>query len=288
MGINMRNLVTPNFDDINCFINIANSKRDTGIRECLLSLEASIEYYYTDYVTKGSTKRLHELTPQYDGDLNGEKIMEKNSLLHCYNRSTNNLSEMKVKIKELQDTSILDICQYCGINSPKTFDHYFPKQKFPEFCIFAKNLIPCCWECNKNKTEIWIEDGNRKILNLYYDTITDKRYLYADIQFRNNNPVAIYQLIQNGIDDNYFNLIKSHFEELDLLKRYSDRSSTEIGTIRDSIKNISNIIPDTDIKLILGAQADAERANKGQNYWKGALVDAISSSDEFFDWLLTN
>jgi hypothetical protein len=43
-----------------------------------------------------------------------------------------------------------NVCPMCGSLKTGTGDHYFPKDDFPEFAIYSKNLIPAC-DCNSQR-----------------------------------------------------------------------------------------------------------------------------------------
>lgn len=284
----MRNLVIPNWYDIYNFELIVNSKKDEEMKNCLLNLKVYIEDYYIEYVNKCVTNDLHNLMPHYNGRLDNIRENEKNCLLHCY-KSTNDLSEMKKKIMENQDNETMGFCQYCGINSPNSFDHYAPKEKFPEYCILPKNLIPCCRECNGKKSSIWIQYGNRKIINFYYDKIPDEILLYSKILYEDDIPIALFELkYKDHINKYFFNLIQSHFQILNLYRRYTERSTSEISLIKEMIVyfyNDDKLTEDLVIKY-LNNHASSMRKNRGKNYWKAALYNGLSSSDAFIQNIL--
>ena len=43
------------------------------------------------------------------------------------------------------------VCPFCMISEPTTMDQYFSESEYPEYIIFAPNLIPCCSHCNSVK-----------------------------------------------------------------------------------------------------------------------------------------
>src|ERR1700752_4045329 len=115
-------------------------------------------------------------------------------LKRCYSKSAS-LSNLKKRIKKRQNVLLRAECQYCNIGEPNTFDHYLPKADFPEFSALSINLIPCCSKCNTNKDQHWLlPNGNRKIINYYYDTLPTVNYLDCIIVYKNNIPKAEFTL----------------------------------------------------------------------------------------------
>ena len=45
------------------------------------------------------------------------------------------------------------ICAYCLIRPANEVDHFLPKNEYPEYSLFAKNLLPICSKCNKNRKQ---------------------------------------------------------------------------------------------------------------------------------------
>ena len=72
-----------------------------------------------------------------------------------------------------------NVCPMCGSLKTGTLDHLFPKDDYPCFAVYSKNLVPAC-DCNsKRKTNL--TDGNKRILHPYYDLFLDQRLLSCTI-----------------------------------------------------------------------------------------------------------
>lgn len=72
-----------------------------------------------------------------------------------------------------------NVCPMCGSLKTGTLDHLFPKDDYPCFSVYSKNLVPAC-DCNsKRKTNL--TDGNKRILHPYYDVFLNQRLLSCNI-----------------------------------------------------------------------------------------------------------
>ena len=165
---------------------------------------------------------------------------EKDDLLHCYKSTAKALEELKKLITERQVDGTRDFCPYCGIGSPRQFDHYLPKAKFPEFSVHSYNLVPCCGSCNGLKGETWLQgNGARTFINFYIDSLPTAPMLEPDVQWSMKKgmrvPVVSFDLVRPvGFGSAKFALIESHFKELELLARYKDQAHPEFLALRDA------------------------------------------------------
>lgn len=138
-----------------------NTQSDPGLKTRLTSYNPQIEQLYDSYKAKFDQNKLEELIEQNHTD---EK---KNSLLKLYSFKAQYFQKLKVSLTTRPGNIIDNICQNCTIGEVNSFDHILPKDNFCEFVVNPLNLFPCCTKCNGHKSTIWVEDGNRKFLNLY-------------------------------------------------------------------------------------------------------------------------
>lgn len=165
---------------------------------------------------------------------------EREDLLHCYEATAKALQQLKMLILESQPDGVRDYCAYCGIGRPDQFDHYLPKEKFPEYSVHAYNLMPCCGVCNGKKADIWLQPNKtRTFINFYLDSLPAVPMLDVTVHWvvKNGNlvPVPTFQLVcPAGFGASEFLLISTHFQKLGLLARYKDQAHTEYTTIRNA------------------------------------------------------
>jgi hypothetical protein len=262
---------------------------------------------YLDNIVKGKTgsrgKRLKAMIPDIRlryatlegaytiADIAGVAIhawsgTEREDLLHCYEVSAESLAELKRLITERQAEGIRDFCPYCGIGAPRQFDHYLPKEKFPEFSVHAHNLMPCCGTCNGKKSDLWIDaSGARIFLNFYIDSLPTAPMLKPSIQWVVKNgkrvPAVTFDLVRPArFPVAKFGLIESHFEKLALLSRYRNQAHTEFLILRDAAvaREARTSIA---LKRFLSRFLQRREATLGPHNWRIALYRAIVVDDPF-------
>ncbi|MGP4072855.1 HNH endonuclease [Piscibacillus sp. B03] len=251
------------------FEDIANIKRGEN-KTILESIKDKVFQQYDNYWQ--SKSNLETLISTSFSD------KEREALLHCYDNQTQKLEELKLKIRQTQPIEFSSTCQYCGINYPNTFDHYIPKEIFPELSVLHYNLIPCCSECNSNKGSKWISNNDeRRFLQLYFDKLpTDRQYLFTEIKFDDGIPNAkFYIRNEYGVKEDLFNIIESHFKELNLRSRYALKSNEVISEIKG--RTLTYIMKDIDapIENIIESEIFALRNQYGMNYWKASLYEGL-------------
>ncbi|MCE9940710.1 MULTISPECIES: hypothetical protein [Serratia] len=74
-------------------------------------------------------------------------------------------------IKKIRDSFVNNgiLCPYCGVSPCRTLDHYYNKALLPQFSFLPENLIPCCGDCNKDKSVKKSFGKWKRIINPYYD-----------------------------------------------------------------------------------------------------------------------
>ncbi|PFB62839.1 HNH endonuclease [Bacillus cereus] len=274
----MRNLVPVEYRPIEVFKSIANNCMGDK-KEKLLEIQGEIEHHYERYdLNKYNLEFLEQR--EYRG-------LYKDYLLSCYGENVN-LNKLKVRIKEKQDLPLRAKCIYCGINSPGTFDHYLPKEDYPEFAVLSMNLIPCCEKCNSKKGKRWRNnDDIRMFLNLYYDLIPDEQFLYASLAYhdRSNVPtVSFYLRLGESIDLNLTSVIALHYENLDLLNRFEDQANDELSNIfmltSDAIQQGVSVEFQ---KATLNRTYNANVRRLGRNHWLSVLYETVINNEDFFE-----
>lgn len=81
-------------------------------------------------------------------------------------------------IDELRASSP-NVCPMCGSLKTGTLDHLFPKDDYPWFAVYSKNLVPAC-DCNSKRGKN-LKNGNKRILHPYYDHFLNQRLLSCSI-----------------------------------------------------------------------------------------------------------
>ncbi|WP_143314001.1 hypothetical protein [Colwellia sp. UCD-KL20] len=85
-------------------------------------------------------------------------------------------------------TSSPNVCPMCGSLKTGTLDHLFPKEDYPWFSVYSKNLVPAC-DCNSKRGQN-LTDGHKRILHPYYDQFLTQRLLSCKFTTNANWPHA--------------------------------------------------------------------------------------------------
>lgn len=208
----------------------------------------------------------------------------RNALKSCYSSATQTFQLIRGKIFSTQPNFLIARCPYCLLNSPDTLDHYVGQTEFPEYAILVKNLVPCCTSCNKAKGERWRKNGIRRFIHFYNDAFLSLKFLNAKLIYKRGGkvPSVVFTVVRPAaMTAGDFAIVRSHFKDLDLLRKYVLHSipiiSSELTVLKRGVHD-----GQTKDQLIgsLKARSD-EAANYGVNYWVSVIYDALAGDDRF-------
>lgn len=291
----MNKLSKPDIDNEKIFIDIAKSKTyhndycdrcqlpkiscETcvhGNRGKMLSLKDHVFDRYQFYLQ--NVNNLNAIKPT--------KIMnqDEEELMRASYKTSKVFQNVKRQLLENIPEQHRGKCPFCMISEATTFDHYFPESKYPEYIIFAPNLVPCCSHCNSIKdNSLFIEDGisqKRMIIHFYYDEVPQIQFLKAKFNVDNKIPqVSFYLNFEN--ESEVMNIIKNHFHKLRLFERYKMQSNGILSTECEEIKMwLNSGISIEECVQLLRFKAQALQKTIGNNYWEACVYKAMSESGE--------
>jgi hypothetical protein len=263
-------------DDLAFHKSIVNDSLNKGAHQNnLLGNEHIIASRYDDYKLKFDKNDLFSINAYGFG---GE---DKKYLLKLYSSQRKSIIDLKKELTTNEFNERINTCPNCTIESVASLDHYIPKDEFPEFSVNPTNLIPCCATCNSKKKEKWKGDKNLLFINLYSDVIPEKQYLFVDIVSKTLFKFELKNI--NNINLDLFKVIESHYSKLDLLQRFKENSDEVISEFDRLISSFQDEFIDqkTLVKVIKNYYSKIED-NKGVNYWKVVLINAMIDSDLYF------
>lgn len=272
----MRKLKLPRESAIESYDGIVAAKQHRR-REILQGLRASVSERYEFY---------RRAAPHL-GVLTGASFSEEEfeALNHCYEVETAPLDVLKSAIKQHQEPHQQSSCAYCGINNPRTIEHYVPRSEHPEYAVCAYNLLPACDECNNTKGTQWRdpESGERRQLHFYYDAIPeDVRWLVARIEVDRGTPLAVFSLdLPESLEPALSRLIQAHYHSLKLLERYGGCAN---GLLSELLSNVSCYPLEREpLRRQLNESARRLARKYGENFWRVATLRGAAASDAFLD-----
>jgi len=270
----MKIIPPPSIDSLEVFTNIASRKID-ATKKRLMDNYKYVESRYAEYSTH--KKELALISPKSLG------VDIDEALLNCYLSETNELQKMKAEIKSNHYSSVGMKCQFCGVDNISTFDHYLPKESFPDFSVHPLNLIPCCSTCNNKKRSVFLTDvGERAIINLYFESLPTERYLFSKIKYENKTPVASFFLGKPpSYSERQFRLVVEHYSRLNLLDRYRENSPEVFSETQASIIIQGYATSNELVKDWLRKEAEKYSTLYSANNWKVPLFVAMAECDEY-------
>lgn len=276
----MRNLTPLDTDPINDYDAITDSKHNPA-KFVLKQSRPFVFERYIQYKDHFDRNRLEDLNKSV---ITADQV---NYLKDCYSNSTQALNNIIANIKNKQPLHLRSICQYCGIDTDNTVDHYLPQSDFPEFSVNHLNLFPCCAVCNPIKNNYWFDGVNfhRGIINLYIDEYPLEQFLFVDVNLVNGNPIIKYHINNlNGINPRLYQIIENHFERIKLINKYNDKTNNIYTRIHNMYlgKAVYSGKPKL-IKQDLLIDAQNHFNSFGRNHYEGVLIDALANNDDFIN-----
>ncbi|AVH14718.1 hypothetical protein [Acinetobacter indicus] len=198
------------------------------------------------------------------------------------------LSSLKY-IKEYRQRNSYKVCSLCGSPAAGTLDHFLPKDTYPEFSIFSKNLIPAC-KCNFSK--------NKNISMIYHPQFFDfieNRLYYIDFLIVNNS--INYRGIKLNIKPShpYYKLIESHLKNhiLKCVDGFEDEMRIRLQSLYDTPKTYIfaldsvTISSKQQLKKIIHNQLKRENQKfQTPNSWDSLILASFLKKEVFNDFFL--
>jgi len=280
----------------------------------IYNLETAIDFFldvvqrknsgqYSQWPSTALNNHIRSLFDDYDTKLKSNTLEQLLSIVWQGVDETNFKDLYSFDAKKFRDlyqfltttpnNAVDKVCPYCYLDTSESLDHYVPKTPFPHFSANPQNLIPCCSECNSKKKDFWRANQRGKnvrlFLNAYIDDVMNQNFLQVAFSYPNNNIVPSFSISQNGMPQNLFDIVKTHFAKLKLAKRYRDHSHKVFVELRNSIKvSRKNGLTDQLIKQInLDTIAENEKTF-GLNHWETVLKKACITDPVAYNYLITH
>ena len=168
------------------------------------------------------------------------------------------------------------LCPYCDLTEARQIDHYLPKDKYPEFSVALRNLIPCCADCNNLKRTSGLDAKGARIFHAYVDG-PHPCFLECDVQWPHGVPVVSYQVSRPPqISPSIFAGSRDHFDGLQLASRFANRARNELA--ENAIFHKMTTAQRTVAHQVAIIQGRSLTKLVGPNHWKSALYVALERS----------
>lgn len=231
----------------------------------------------------------------------GEYIKNKGFLNvnACGVLSDNTASALRYYYKNpLKCISIIDairsdnansLCPMCGSMHSGTLDHVLPKEIYPEFAIFTKNLVPAC-KCNVFKSTTIANAAGHRMLHPYFDTVLTQRLIRAEFTELGRIPMVGVKIIISPSSPDYNN-VKYHLESVVIkngIKGYLSQLWESFYLQPEVVvRGLNNsLITCEDVSRLLTKELMLlDKKHKGKNNWNSVFVAGLIHPD-VIKWLL--
>ena len=251
-------------------------------REILDAVSPVVRGRYGVFIT--SRARLEAIPRRQMIEREGEED-EKSALLHCYDSPTVPLrklkSDMIVALRAQGDVNLLQ-CPYCLVREPKTWDHFLPKDHYPDFSVMPMNLIYVCHSCN-NKKSNRLYNAPRSVINSYFDRLPLEEMLECEITIQNGVPLLDYKISLNDQPSDVEAIVNRHFDKFELKDLYTKEGISLVSIFMDELAhryptgiNQNTLVDEIDSRY------SAIPLDWGANHWKAATFIGLRDCADFF------
>ena len=213
---------------------------------------------------------------------------EKMDLLQLYSYKSKIIQRLKRDITTTETHRIINTCPNCTISEINSFDHYIPKEEFPEFVVNPKNLFPSCTVCNGHKSKIWRKDNQKIFLNLYLDWLPNFQYLFVNLSFEKDLVIADFYLdnFDNMIEVQLFEIIKNHYNNLHLLGRFNNGINEIVTSLEHTIRSFGKNLTTEELSNLIVEKSNQDRVVFGHNFWKSILEIELAQNIDYLNRIL--
>lgn len=142
------------------------------------------------------------------------------------------LADLRVQLKKL----VGNRCPSCGGSRPGELDHHLPKKRYPEYAVLPMNLIACCGECNKRKSQTVGAGPEEAYLHPYFDKVPPVAFMQVALDVQPHHIKALLTFDDAAViaDHTLKARMKHQFGKIDLNARV-ESDVTEYITERSGI-----------------------------------------------------
>jgi hypothetical protein len=185
------------------------------------------------------------------------------------------------------------VCPMCGSLKTTSLDHVLPKEHYPEFSIFSKNLVPAC-DCNtKRKTDTRNLATGARVLHPYFDAALSHRQLSCLIRPRPDFPYVEIKIGYVNPADPLITSLKFHVQKIVQPSGLVGWLESQWGSLAEYPGGVVHTLPPTQVATIDELRGYLEDALKrhDRNYgtpnnWFSIFIHGLLESEGVLPWLL--
>ena len=269
----MHNLIPYSGDAFALYKEAVERKEKGDAKERLVKANNVIQDYYDEFDKHFSACTLRSITPRrIAAPLSGD-------LYDMYGFEAAIVKKVKTWLKANNPVTVYGICQFCGLKPFDTMDHILPHKQYVEYSVHARNLIPCCTDCNRKKNE-------REVLNLYKDILPSVEYLIMDVVPNGDTIDFTFRLdnSKNLVPAALFDKIYDHFDKLDLYAKMRIQATTQLARVVVQINTQYGRYGKDAVVEAVNEELDGLRTAYGYNSWEVAFKKGLINSPVFWEY----
>ncbi|MBT2326502.1 hypothetical protein J7E62_29745 [Variovorax paradoxus] len=206
------------------------------------------------------------------------------ALAACYSSGTEALFLHKDAILgalKAQSEVNLQRCAYCMLNDPKTWDHYMPKDHFPEFAVYHENLVYCCYGCNQRKSNNF--DPNRLLYcHPYFTVDSNQALLHCKVTVAHGKLSIQYYGAGEGKLAQAAAIAHQHLVRLGLIDRFKGEASSTVSNLIGELRQYHpGGVSQQALDLVLERRYAEATEKLGVNAWDSRLWHGLAACPDF-------
>lgn len=269
----MHNIIPYSENAFDLYKEAVDRKDDGESKDRLVAAEKTVEALYKEF-----DEHFHDNSLRLIPSCRIKKPL-RDDLFDMYGYEAAIVKKVKKWLEGHNPVTVYGVCQHCGIVPFDTMDHILPHQQYAEYSVHARNLIPCCTDCNRRKNE-------REILNLYLDLLPDVEYLFMDVK-ANGDTIDLSFRLDNSkglVEQDLFRKIAVHYSKLELFGRMKTIATTRISGFLTQIKRTYVKYGKQEVIDEINEDVEDLRQAYGYNYWEVAFQKGLVNSPVFWDY----
>lgn len=278
----MKRIDPPVIDDIK-ELQLLSNNEGLGSYPCLLNEYIRFRSQYNQY-SKSSGN------PWNIAPLPISAHLRKALRLHYGSPPVGRLQFLKNYRRDLSPT----LCPMCGGFGNGTLDHYLPKDDYPEYSFFSKNLVPAC-NCNSLRgTTVKGAVSPARVIHPYFDDFLADRLYQAVFKGEFYAPRISIEVID--INHPKFDILKFHLDEVVtneatqgwFEKYWSDLSQRPHDKLELVLPSSSQVLTGADLKVSVEKYRNhMDKDYSTPNNWFSIFYTGLMKDQNRLDQLAT-
>jgi hypothetical protein len=174
-------------------------------------------------------------------------------------------------------------CPFCGgIGRPKSLDHFLPKANYPQYAVLPQNLVPCCRDCNTEKSNALATVEDEQSIHPYFDDdkFFSEQWVFAKVELTQPCSLVYFSAPPNEWRDTDKNRALNHFRDFNIGARYSVQAADELSALIDLRRGYLSSISPEEFSVYLSSVSNS--TSYFSNHWKRVMYQTLAQNRDFY------